>query len=685
MADPASYRPRNVPTDPGVYRFRDPQGRVLYVGKAKNLRARLSNYFQDPARLHPRTYSLVTTACAVEWTVVATEVEALSLEYTWIKEFSPRFNVVFRDDKSYPYLAVTLSEEYPRVMVMRGELRKGNRYFGPYTHAWAIRETMDLLLRVFPVRSCSMGVFRRARAAGRPCLLGYIDKCAAPCVERVSAAEHRAIAEDLCSFMAGDGGPFIARLEARMRAAAEGEDYELAARLRDDVAALRRVMERNAVVLPDSTDADVYAVALDELQASVQVFNVRQGRIRGQRGWVTDRSDDAGEGELIERLVMQVYGEAAQLDGSAGAVEIPREILVPALPQDAAALEAWLRQARGAQVSLRIPQRGDKRALLETVAENARQALAAEKLRRGSDLATRSRALEELHRHLRLPEAPLRIECYDISHTQGTHQVGSMVVFEDGLPKKKDYRQFNIRGAAGAGARDDTEAMREVLRRRFARGRGEVAMLPDGVPPPAETDIPSAPTVPSPAEGDIGAVGVPADGADDDGAGLVPPGPPPSSFAYSPGLLVVDGGLPQVNAAQAALAELGVVVPVVSLAKRLEEVWVPGEEFPVILPRGSEALHLLQRVRDEAHRFAITRHRQRRSAAMTTSALDGIPGVGPTRARALLRHFGSVKRLREAGVDEIAQVKGIGPGSAAVIVAALQPRSEGAGEHPPAG
>lgn len=658
MVDPASYRPRNVPTEPGVYRFRDGDGRVLYVGKAKNLRARLSNYFQDPARLHPRTHALVTTASSVEWTVVASEVEALSLEYTWIKEFAPRFNVMYRDDKSYPYLAVTLAEEYPRVLVTRGELRKGNRYFGPYTHVWAIRESMDLLLRVFPIRSCSMGVFRRARSSGRPCLLGYIDKCSAPCVERISAADHRAIAEDLCAFMAGDGAPFIARLEVLMREAAESQDYEAAARLRDDVAALRKVMERNAVVLPDATDADVYALALDDLQASVQVFNVRHGRIRGQRGWVTDRTDDADEGELVERLLVQVYGEAAQgLDGEVSPVEIPREILVPALPEDAPALEAWLRHARRGRVALRVPQRGDKRALLDTVRQNAAQALLAEKLRRGADLATRSRALEELQLHLGLPEAPLRIECFDISHTQGTHQVGSMVVFEDGLAKKKDYRQFNVRGREGEGARDDTEALREVLRRRFARGRAEEprAMGLDGGAS-AAGDITSAPTAPSAEDAPLPGEAVER-----------------SSFAYRPGLLVIDGGLPQVNAARAALEELRIEVPVVSLAKRLEEVWLPAEEFPVVLPRGSEALHLLQRVRDEAHRFAIARHRKRRSAAMTASVLDSVPGVGPTRARALLRHFGSVKRLREATVDEVAQVKGIGPASAAVIVAALRP------------
>lgn len=625
MTFPASYRPRDVPTDPGVYRFRDSEGRVLYVGKAKNLRARLSSYFQDPARLHPRTRSLVTTASSVQWTVVTTEVEALTLEYTWIKEYSPRFNVMFRDDKSYPYLAVSLGEEYPRVQVMRGERRAGTRYFGPYTHAWAIRETMDLLLRVFPVRSCSAGVFRRARSSGRPCLLGYLDKCSAPCVGHITPQAHRALAEDLCAFMNGDAARFITELEQRMLAAADAQDYERAGRLRDDVAALRRVMERNAVVLPDDTDADVYALATDELQASVQVFHVRQGRIRGQRGWVTDRTDDT-EDELLERLLMQVYGA-----GGIAADAIPREILVPVLPADTEALSAVLREARGGAVTLRVPRRGDKKALLETVQENARQALAAEKLRRGADLATRSRALEELQRYLDLAASPLRIECYDISHTGGTHQVGSMVVFEDGLPKKRDYRSFNIRGPEGAGARDDTAALAELLTRRFERSRRS-----------------ASPAAMSPAT-----------------AGER------ESFSYEPGLLVIDGGQPQVNVAAQTLAELGIEVPVVSLAKRLEEVWLPTAEFPVILPRGSEALHLLQRVRDEAHRFAITRHRKRRAKAMTASILDTLPGVGPTRAAALLDHFGSVRNLKQAEEAEIARVPGIGPALAHRIATEL--------------
>lgn len=631
MADPASYRPRDVPTSPGVYRFRDDSGRVLYVGKAKNLRNRLTQYFQDTERHSPRIARMVRTASSVQWTVVSTEVEALSLEYTWIKEYGPPFNIVFRDDKSYPYLAVTLGEEFPRVMVTRQARKPGDRYFGPYAHTWAIRETLDLLLRVYPVRSCTAGVFRRAAAQGRPCLLGYIDKCAAPCVGRISPEEHRALANSLVAFMAGRPGKVITRIEREMRDAAAAQDYERAARLRDNIEALKRVAERNAVVLPQGTDADIYGAALDELQVSVQVFYVRDGRVRGQRGWVADRDPEEPLGEILSRLLMQVYGESA---------DVPREILVPATPTDAADLQPWLQARRGAAVSLRIPQRGQKKALAETVGENAAEALKADKLRRGSDLASRSRAIEDLAQNLGLATAPLRIECYDISHTQGTYQVGSMVVFEDGLPKKRDYRTFNVRGAEGEGERDDTAAIAEVLRRRFARRAGTVSETPES--------------------GEI-----------------VGDEPESSAFAYEPGLLLIDGGAPQVDAAQRALAEIGVDVPVVSLAKRLEEVWLPGEPFPVILPRGSESLHLLQRLRDEAHRFAISAHRKRRSKGMTASELQGLPGVGPVRLAELQRAFGTMARLRAATFDDLQNVPGFGPGTAARLYAALHPDQEG--------
>ena len=648
MADPSSYRPGpgEIPVDPGVYRFRDADGRVIYVGKANSLRPRLSSYFQDLSALHPRTRSMVTTGASVEWTVVANEVEALQLEYSWIKEFDPRFNVRYRDDKSYPYLAVTLGEQFPRAQVMRGSKRKGTRYFGPYAQAWAIRETLDQLLRVFPVRTCSSGVFKRAGQVGRPCLLGYIDKCSAPCVGRVDEQEHRAIAEDFCDFMAGSTGRFTKRLEARMKAAAATQDYEQAARLRDDLAALSSALERSAVVLADATDADVFALAEDELEAAVQVFHVRGGRVRGQRGWVAERgSEDAAElSSVVEHLLQQVYGGESP-DG------VPREVLVPVLPPDPVHMGEWLSRLRGAQVDLRVPRRGDKRALMDTVRRNAEQSLVRHKMTRAGDLTARSLALQELQDGLDLPSAPLRIECFDVSHVQGTNVVASMVVFEDGLPRKAEYRRFIVRAAlAQEGPNgevhpqvDDTAAMREVLTRRFRR------YLDDRVE-----------------AGDI------------EGMAIDPDTGKPRRFAYPPSLVVVDGGLPQVNAARAVLLELGIDdVALAGLAKRLEEVWIPGKEFPVILPRSSEGLYLLQRVRDEAHRFAITFHRQRRSKAMTASVLDDIPGLGEVRRKALLRHFGSVKRLREASVEEIREVPGIGAALGATIHTTLHhPRSQ---------
>ena len=632
MADPSTYRPRpgEIPTDPGVYRFRDREGRVIYVGKAKNLRQRLSSYFQDVAALHHRTATMVRTGASVEWTVVTTEVEALQLEYSWIKEFDPRFNVKYRDDKSYPYLAVTLGDEYPRAQVMRGAKRKGTRYFGPYAHAWAIRETLDLALRVFPVRTCSSGVFTRASQVGRPCLLGYIDKCSAPCVGRVDAGRHREIAEDFCDFLAGETGRFVTRLTKEMKGAAAELDFERAARLRDDIGALERVLEKSAVVLPDATDADVFALAEDELEVAVQLFHVRGGRVRGQRGWVAERDAETTP-DVVEHLLQQVYGAEA---GDA----VPREVLVPVLPDDAQALSLWLTGLRGSRVDLRVPRRGDKRTLMETVARNAKQSLARHKVTRAGDLTTRSQALQQLQDTLELEEAPLRIECFDISHVQGTQVVGSMVVFEDGLPRKSEYRRFLVRGDE-TGATDDTAAMHEVLTRRFRRGRREEI---------EEADRDAAAT------------------------DAVEVGSRPARFAYRPNLVVVDGGLPQVNAAARALEDCGVVdVAVVGLAKRLEEVWVPGEEYPVVLPRTSEGLYLLQRLRDEAHRFAVTFHRQRRSKAMTSSQLDGIPGLGEKRRTALLKQFGSVKRIRGASVDELAGVAGIGPALAAVVAAEL--------------
>ncbi|GAA1156736.1 excinuclease ABC subunit UvrC [Ornithinicoccus hortensis] len=623
MADPSTYRPKpgEIPTDAGVYRFRDQHGRVIYVGKAKSLRPRLSSYFQDIAALHPRTRSMVLTGASVEWTVVRNEVEALQLEYSWIKEFDPRFNVKYRDDKSYPYLAVTMGEEFPRAQVMRGAKKPGTRYFGPYAHAWAIRETLDLLLRVFPLRTCSKGVFRRAGQVGRPCLLGYIDKCSAPCVGTVTAEEHRAIAEEFCDFMAGDTGRFVRRLEQRMRAASKELDFEQAARLRDDIAAMQKALEKSAVVLPDATDADVFALAEDELEVAVQVFHVRGGRVRGQRGWVSEKGAEQ-TAEVMEHLLQQVYGGESP-------EAVPREVLVPLLPGGVDNLSAWLTGLRGARVDLRVPQRGPKKTLLETVARNAQQSLARHKVARSGDLTLRSQALQELQDVLELEEAPLRIESFDISHVQGTDVVGSMVVFEDGLPRKSEYRRFIVR----EGVTDDTAAMHEVLTRRFRH------------------------------------LTEPRERTGEDGR--------PARFAYPPNVVVVDGGLPQVNAAQAAMSEVGISdVTVIGLAKRLEEVWLPGQDFPVVLPRTSEGLYLLQRVRDEAHRFANTFHRQRRSKSMTASQLDGIPGLGPARRKALLRTFGSVKRIREASPADLQSVPGIGPAVAEAILTRLLADSE---------
>ncbi|MEU3725660.1 excinuclease ABC subunit UvrC [Streptomyces sp. NPDC031705] len=630
MADPSSYRPApgQVPDSPGVYRFRDDHRRVIYVGKAKSLRQRLASYFQDLANLHPRTATMVTTAASVEWTVVSTEVEALQLEYSWIKEFDPRFNVKYRDDKSYPSLAVTMNEQYPRVQVMRGPKKKGVRYFGPYGHAWAIRETVDLMLRVFPVRTCSAGVFKRSAQIGRPCLLGYIGKCSAPCVGRVTPEEHRELAEDFCDFMAGRTGTYLSRLEKQMHEAAEEMEYEKAARLRDDIGALRRAMEKNAVVLADATDADLIAVAEDELEAAVQIFHVRGGRVRGQRGWVTDKVEAVDTAGLVEHALQQLYGEEK---GEA----VPKEVLVPALPEDTPALSQWLAGRRGSGVSLRIPQRGDKKALMETVHRNAQQSLALHKTKRAGDLTTRSRALEEIAEALELDGAPLRIECFDISHLQGEDVVASMVVFEDGLPRKSEYRRFQIKGFEG---QDDVRSMHEVVSRRFRRYLQEKLTTGEWSPEDGEPE--------------------------DDGR--------PKRFAYPPQLVVVDGGQPQVAAAKRALEELGVDdVAVCGLAKRLEEVWLPGEDDPVVLPRTSEGLYLLQRVRDEAHRFAIQYQRNKRGKRLRTSPLDDVAGLGESRKLALLKHFGSVKKLRQATIDQICEVPGIGRKTAETVAAAL--------------
>lgn len=617
MTDPSSYRPESgtIPTGPGVYRFRDHLGRVIYVGKARSLRSRVNSYFADFATLHPRTQSMVTAASSVDWVVVANEVEALALEFTWIKEYDPRFNVKYRDDKSYPYLAITVGERFPRAAVVREPRRKGTRYFGPYAHAWAIRETLDELSKVFGIRTCRDGVFKRAAQLGRPCLLGYIDKCSAPCVGRIDEDHYRERVDDMCKFLAGNTRPFIRQLETAMSDAATRQEYEEAARLRDRLGALRRAMERNAVVLDDGTDADVVALHDDALEIGVQVFHVRSGRLVGERSFIVEKAEDISLGGYVERVLQRLYAgrEGVEIDSA----RPPREVLVSAEPEDGAAVGGWLAERRGGLVDVRIPQRGDKRALMETAVNNAREALSRHRLKRSSDLTARSEALAELQDYLQLNEAPLRIECIDISTLQGTDTVASLVVFEDGLPRKADYRSFIIRTLRA----DDLAAVREVVERRFAHQST---------------------------------------------------GQERRTFAYPPGLLVIDGGAPQVAAAQQALTDIGAGdIPVVGLAKRLEEVWPPDSAEPIILPRTSEALYLLQRVRDEAHRTAIALHRKRRSSRQRRSALDDIPGLGEVKAKALIRHFGSVKAIKNASIEELQAVSGIGPTLATAINQAL--------------
>ena len=606
----ADFRPEpsSIPDEPGVYRFRDAEGRVIYVGKAKSLRGRLGSYFADPRGLHSRTRSMVEAAASVDWIVVASEVEALQLEYSWIKEYDPRFNVRFRDDKSYPYLAVTLGEVFPRALVTRGAKRAGTRYFGPYAHAWAIRASLDLLLRVFPVRTCSSGVFDRARRSGRPCLLADIGKCSAPCVGRVSEAEHREIALELCGFLGGQAKPVQRRLRDAMLDASAAQDFERAARLRDDLQALDRALERNTVVFDESVDADVIGIALDELEAAFEVFHVRGGRIRGERGYVVERVDDASPEELVGGLLVALAQDAD---------EVPAEILVPAEPEPG--VVALLAQRRGSGVNVRVPQRGAKRSLAETVSRNAQQRLDLHKARRTGDLTARSRALQDLQDGLGLSSAPLRIEAIDVSHLAGQDVVGSLVVFEDGLVRPGEKRTFALT------ATDDTSAIFEIVSRRFR-------------PSTTEEEVTER----------------------------------RRAFAYPPQLLVVDGGRPQADAAARALRERGIHdLPVVGLAKRLEEVWLPGRPDPVILPRTSEGLYLLQRMRDEAHRAAITFQRKRSRRRARGSALEEIPGLGPARIKALLARFGSVARMRQSSVDDIAQVPGIGPKTAAAIMAVL--------------
>lgn len=623
MADVLSYRPRtgDIPQRPGVYRFLDDRGRVLYVGKAKNLRSRLVNYFAPLHTLHERTRAMVTSASEVQWTVVSNEIEALHLEYTWIKEFDPPFNVKFRDDKSYPMMAITLKDEAPRVFVTRNRNIRGARYFGPYPKVWAVNEAIELMIKVFPIRTCKPSDYERAMKTGKPCFAGQIGRCGGPCSHTVTIDEHRKMVDRFIAFMERYDRSEVDAIERRMREAAAEHRFEDAAKYRDQMIALETVLEKSAVVLPERTDLDVIAVELDELAAAMQLFTVRGGRVRGVRSLTVDTELDVAQGELLQQSLVSLYSD----DG----LVPPAEIVVPELPYGVEALTEVLSERRGGVVRFTVPKRGAKEQLLATAHENAVGALQQYKLKRTADYVARTQAMHDVQEALELPEAPLRIECFDISHLGGTGIVGSMVVFEDGLPKKSQYRRFNI-----ASARDDTDAMDQVLRRRLKHLDQDAESLA------AEAEAQQNPNAPT--------------------------------FAYRPQLLLIDGGLPQVNAAQRALDASGVTgIAIAGLAKRLEELWLPGEEFPVILPRNSEALFLLQRLRDEAHRFAITAQRNSRTKALGTS-LDAIPGLGPARVQALLTHFGSVKRLAAANEDEISSVPGIGVETARRILAALR-------------
>ena len=617
-----AYRPKagEIPTMPGVYRFSDDSGRVLYVGKAMNLRARLSNYFAPLHTLHERTRRMVTTATGVTWTTVGSDVEALQLEYTWIKEYDPPFNVKFRDDKSYPYLAVTLGDEAPRVMVTRNTRIPGAKYFGPYPKIWAVHDTVDLMIKVFPIRTCSDSAYKRAMASGKPCFPGQIGRCGGPCSGKVTLEEHRAIVDDFVSFMVGNDRRFTTRITADMKAAAARQDYESAAVYRDQLQALDQVLAKSAVVLRDAVDADLFGIDHDELAASVQQFIVRGGRIRGVRSWTVDKELDMSTAELVDSVVQRVYAAAS-------GTEVPREVLVPELPDDAESLEDWLAERRGSKVALRVAQRGEKATLMETAVVNAKQALMLYKTRRSSDFVARTQALEDIRDALGMPEAPLRIECFDVSHLSGTNIVASMVVFEDGLSRKDEYRRFGV-----AESTDDTDSIYQVVSRRLAHLTSSE---------PVETV--------------------------DETTGERKR----RKFTYPPQLLIVDGGQPQVAAAARALEESGLTgITLCGLAKRLEEIWLPDDPYPVILPRGSEALFLLQRVRDEAHRFAISFQRQKRKRDIST-VLGEIPGLGPAKVRELLKHFGSVARLKTATPAEITEVKGIGDKLAATVHEAL--------------
>ena len=612
MANELAFRPATgeIPTQPGVYRFIDANGRVLYVGKAKNLRARLSNYFGPLKSLHERTQRMLGAASDVKWTIVATEFEALQLEFMWIKEFDPPFNVRFKDDKSYPYLAISMSDEVPRAFITRKRDLKGVRYLGPYTQAWALRETLDTLLKVYPVRSCSSGIYQRAKRQNRACLLAEIGKCSAPCVDRIAKSDHKALAKRLGDFLASGNESYIAELTERMKKASDEQNYELAAQYRDDVVALEKVLEKSTLVFSDQTDADLIGIARDELSAAVSIFMIRGGRIRGNRSMVVDLELDRSNAELLEYLIQELYTPGS----SRASNEVPKQLLLSEKPNDSTQLAKWLTEMRGSKVEISVPMRGDKLKLMETANTNAVHALQSYKLKRSADFTARADALAGIQKALQMSNAPLRIECFDISHLAGTGTVGSMVVFEDGLPKKDHYRRFNLETA------DDTESLYQLLIRRLKYLK-------------------------------------------DDAAG--------EKFSYRPSLMLIDGGLPQRNAALRAIADSGVDgITVATLAKRLEEIFTTGSDYPVILPRTSEELFLLQRIRDEAHRFAITAQRASRSKSISSQLME-IEGLGESRARLLIRKFGSLKRIRQASVEELSQLPGIGPKLAANVLAAL--------------
>ena len=763
------FRPKtsDIPAKPGVYKWRDGEGRVIYVGKAKNLRNRLSNYFQPLVLLHPRTQTMVLTARSLEWTVVGTELESLTLEYTWIKEFEPRFNIKLRDDKTYPYLAVSIGEQVPRVWVTRSRKRHDTRYFGPYAKVWDMRKSLDRLLKAFPVRTCSPNVFHKAQLTNRPCLLASIGKCSAPCVGRISPKEHRRMCERLVGVMTGRlGRSYIAQLTREMKQASAELEFEKAARLRDEIQMLGSVVEQNAVAFDQDVDADVFGFASDELDASVHAFFVRAGAIRGERNWSVERVEDISDGDLMAEMITQVYADilnetdaemsrsvsgSPSSDGdddapdsaedgaarhatpdapivlstrrdaigvtqSVTAVDaqsraqatrrrnqrqdqtgrddflapiapVPREVIVPIEPTRHEELERWLSDRRGGAVTIRVAARGEKKALMDRANENAAQALQRSKMSRISDMATRSRAMNDVADALGLDEAPLRIECYDISNTVGgAFQVASMVVFEDGIAKKSEYRRFAIRGADGNGALDDLSALYETLTRRFRHGNiaGDSGESIDAEQRAAKAAQQSHDT-----SHGTGSDGNPADSeatTDQANAEIIQQNTNRRHFAYRPNLVVVDGGKPQVMAAAKALEDCGVDdVAVCGLAKRLEEVWVPDDDYPIILRRQSEGMYLLQRVRDESHRFAITYHRQTRRKGALRSALDDIPGIGATYQKRLLNHFGSVRAMREATVEQLEQVKGIGHAKAEAIFAALHPDDGGTAATPEAG